>query len=120
MLKRVAVTGLGCVTPFGIGRRAFFESLAAGKSAVSLISSFDTSDFKTKIAAEIKNFDPDPYFPKSETRRMDRFTQFAAVAAKDALVDAKIDLNRLDKSRAGLVLGTGFGPPSSSWRPRRR
>ena len=109
MLKRVAVTGLGCVTPFGIGRRAFFESLVAGRSAVSLISSFDTSDFKTKIAAEIKDFDPDPYFPKSETRRMDRFSQFAAVAAKDALFDAKLDLNHLDKSHSGIVLGSGFG-----------
>lgn len=109
MLKRVAVTGLGCVTPFGIGRRAFFESLVAGKSAVSQIYSFDTSDFKTKIAAEIKYFDPAPYFPKSETRRMDRFTQFAAVSAKDALLDAKIDLDNLDKNRAGIVLGSGFG-----------
>ncbi len=114
MRKRVAVTGLGCVTPFGIGRRALFESLVAGRSAVSLISSFDTSDFKTKIAAEIKDFDPDPYFPKSETRRMDRFTQFAAVAAKDALFDAKIDLNHLDKSRAGIILGSGFGGISTT------
>ena len=109
MLKRVAVTGLGCVTPFGIGRHALFDALSAGRSAVSLVSSFDTSEFKTKIAAEIKDFDPDPYFPKSETRRMDRFTQFAAVAAKDALLDAEIDLNHLDKSRAGIVLGSGFG-----------
>ena len=109
MLKRVAVTGLGCVTPFGIGRHALFDALSAGRSAVSLVSSFDTSEFKTKIAAEIKDFDPDPYFPKSETRRMDRFTQFAAVAAKDALLDAEIDMNHLDKSRAGIVLGSGFG-----------
>lgn len=109
MLKRVAVTGLGCITPFGIGRHALFDALSAGRSAVSLVSSFDTSEFKTKIAAEIKDFDPDPYFPKSETRRMDRFTQFAAVAAKDALLDAEIDLNHLDKSRAGIVLGSGFG-----------
>ena len=109
MLKRVAVTGLGCVTPFGIGRHALFDALSAGRPAVSLVSSFDTSEFKTKIAAEIKDFDPDPYFPKSETRRMDRFTQFAAVAAKDALLDAEIDLNHLDKRRAGIVLGSGFG-----------
>lgn len=114
MLKRVAVTGLGCVTPFGIGKCTFFDSLVAGKSAVSLISSFDASEFKTKIAAEIKDFDPDPYFPKSETRRMDRFTQFAAVAAKDALLDAKLDFNHLDKSRAGIVLGTGFGGISTT------
>ena len=114
MQKRVAVTGLGCVTPFGIGRHAFFDALLAGRPAVSLISSFDTSDLKTKIAAEIKDFDPDPYFPKSETRRMDRFTQFAAVAAKDALIDAKIDLNSLDKSRAGIVLGSGFGGISTT------
>ena len=109
MLKRVVVTGLGSVTPFGVGRYSLFDALIAGRSAVSLVSSFDTSEFKTKIAAEIKNFDPDPYFPKSETRRMDRFTQFAAVAAKDALLDAKLDLNSLDKNRAGIVLGSGFG-----------
>ena len=109
MLKRVVVTGLGSVTPFGVGRSSLFDALIAGRSAVSLISSFDTSDFKTKIAAEIKNFDPDPYFPKSETRRMDRFTQFAAVAAKDAVLDAKLDLNSLNKNRAGIVLGSGFG-----------
>ncbi len=114
MRKRVAVTGLGCVTPFGIGRHALFDALLAGRPAVSLISSFDTSDLKTKIAAEIKDFDPNPYFPKSETRRMDRFTQFAAVAAKDALLDAKIDLNRFDKSRAGIVLGSGFGGISTT------
>ena len=114
MLKRVVVTGLGSVTPFGAGRSSLFDALSAGKSAVSLISSFDTSDFKTKIAAEIKDFDPDPYFPKSETRRMDRFTQFAAVAAKDALLDAKLDLNSLDKNRSGIVLGSGFGGISTT------
>lgn len=114
MLKRVAVTGLGSITPFGVGRSSLFDALIAGKSAVSQISSFDTSDFKTKIAAEIKDFDPAPYFPKSETRRMDRFTQFAAVAAKDALLDAKLDLNSLDKNRAGIVLGSGFGGISTT------
>ena len=114
MLKRVVVTGLGSVTPFGVGRYSLFDALIAGRSAVSLVSSFDTSEFKTKIAAEIKDFDPDPYFPKSETRRMDRFTQFAAVAAKDALLDAKLDLNSLDKNRAGIVLGSGFGGISTT------
>ena len=114
MQKRVAVTGLGCVTPFGIGRHTLFENLVAGKPAVSLISSFDTSDFRTKIAAEIKNFDVNSYFPKSETRRMDRFTQFAAVAAKDALLDSGLDLEKIDKSRFGIVLGSGFGGISTT------
>ncbi|MBO7126333.1 beta-ketoacyl-ACP synthase II [bacterium] len=109
MQKRVAVTGLGCVTAFGIGKKILFDNLRAGNSAVSLISSFDTSDFKTKIAAEIKDFDASLYFPKNETRKMDRFTQFAAVAAKDALLDSEIDLEKLDKSRFGVVLGVGFG-----------
>jgi len=112
--RRVVVTGTGCVTPFGAGRRTLFDSLVAGKSAVSLISSFDTSDFKTKIAAEIKNFDVNSYFPKSETRKMDRFTQLAAVAAKDALEDSKINLEKLDRSRFGVVLGTGFGGISTT------
>ena len=97
--RRVAVTGAGCVTPFGVGRGVLFDSLLAGKSAVSLISSFDTSDFKTKIAAEIKNFDPVSHFPKSETRKMDRVTQLAAVAAKDAVLDSGIKLETLDRSR---------------------
>ena len=114
MQKRVAVTGLGCVTPFGIGRHTLFENLVAGKPAVSLISSFDTSDFRTKIAAEIKDFDVNSYFPKSETRRMDRFTQFAAVAAKDALLDSGLDLEKIDKSRFGIVLGSGFGGISTT------
>lgn len=112
--RRVVVTGTGCVTPFGAGRRTLFDSLVAGKPAVSLISSFDTSDFKTKIAAEIKNFDVNSYFPKSETRKMDRFTQLAAVAAKDALEDSKINLEKLDRSRFGVVLGTGFGGISTT------
>ena len=107
--RRVAVTGMGCVTPFGVGRRLLFSNLANGNSAVSLISSFDTSGFRTRIAAEIKDFDPDPYFPKSDTRRMDRFTQFAAVAAKNALEDSGLNLEKLDKSRFGVVLGVGFG-----------
>ena len=112
--RRVAVTGMGCVTPFGTGRRTLFENLIAGNSAVSRISSFDTSDFKTKIAAEIKNFDPVSYFPKSETRRMDRVTQLAAVAAIDALEDSRINLETLDRSRFGIVLGTGFGGISTT------
>lgn len=112
--RRVVVTGLGCVTAFGVGKRTLFDSLVAGKPAVSLISSFDTSDFKTKIAAEIKNFDPEPYFPKSETRKMDRFTQFAAVAAKNALEDSGINIEKLDKNRFGVVLGTGFGGISTT------
>ena len=112
--RKVVVTGLGCVTAFGVGKKILFDSLAAGKSAVSLISSFDTSDFRTKIAAEIKNFDVNSYFPKSETRRMDRFTQFAAVAAEDALQDSGINLEKLDKKRFGIVLGTGFGGISTT------
>ena len=112
--RRDAVTGAGCVTPFGVGRGVLFDSLLAGKLAVSLISSFDTSDFKTKIAAEIKNFDPVSYFPKSETRKMDRVTQLAAVAAKDAILDSGIKLETLDRSRFGIVLGVGFGGISTT------
>ena len=114
MQKRVAVTGLGCVTPFGIGKNVFFYSIVSGKSEVSLISSFDTTDFKTKIGAEIKDFDASVYFSPNEIRKMDRFTRFAAVAAKDALEDSGINLQSLDKNRFGVVLGTGFGGISTT------
>lgn len=109
MRRRVVVTGLGCVTPFGNGWRKLWENLCAGRSAVSLISSFDTSNFRTKIAAEIKDFDIDAFFPKSESRRMERFTQLAAAAARLAVEDSAIDLGSLDKNRFGVCLGTGFG-----------
>lgn len=108
-MKRVVITGLGPVTPIGIGKEEYWDSLIAGKSGVSYITRFDTENFPTKIAAEIKNFTPEDYIDKRELRRMDRFTQYALVATFLALKDGKISLENEDKERIGVVLGSGIG-----------
>ena len=109
MPKRVVVTGMGCVTPFGNGWQKLWVNLIAGNSAISEISSFDTSNFRTKIAAEIKNFDIEPLISKQIYRKFDRFSQFAAAAAKLALIDAGIEPEGSGRKRFGITLGNGFG-----------
>jgi 3-oxoacyl-[acyl-carrier-protein] synthase II len=107
--KRVVVTGLGAVTPVGIGKDAFWQALLAGKSGIGRITRFDPTDYTTQIAGEVKDFDPTQYIDKKEAKRMDRFTQFAIVASKMALEDAKVDLTTEDLQRVGTVIGTGIG-----------
>ena len=109
MPRRVVVTGMGCVTPFGNGWRTLWDNLLAGRSAVSEITSFDTSGFRTKIAAEIKNFEIDTLIPRQIYRKFDRFSQFAAAAAKLALLDAGIEPADFGRTRFGVSLGNGFG-----------
>ncbi len=108
-MKRVVITGLGPVTPIGIGKEEYWDSLIAGKSGVGYITRFDTENFPTKIAAEIKNFTPEDYIDKRELRRMDRFAQYALVATSLALKDGEISLENEDKERIGVVLGSGIG-----------
>lgn len=108
-MKRIVITGLGCITPIGIGKDKFWEAAKAGKSGVGPITRFDTIDFTTKIAAEVKDFDPKDYLDRKEARRMDRFTQYSVVAAKLAIEDGEIDLESLNKDRIGVILGTGIG-----------
>jgi 3-oxoacyl-[acyl-carrier-protein] synthase II len=108
-LKRVVITGLGPVTPIGIGKEEYWNSLIAGKSGVDYITRFDTEKFPTKIAAEIRDFTPEDYIDKRELRRMDRFTQYALVATSLALSDGEISLEKEDKERIGVVLGSGIG-----------
>ncbi|MEW5898509.1 MAG: beta-ketoacyl synthase N-terminal-like domain-containing protein, partial [Bacillota bacterium] len=88
MPNRVVVTGLGIVSPLGIGVGTFWANLTAGVSGVGRITRFDPEGYTTQIAAEVKNFDPADYFEKKEARRLDRFTQFALVATREALADA--------------------------------
>lgn len=107
--NRVVVTGLGCVTPVGIGKDAFWNALLEGKSGIDRISRFDPTDFATQIAGEVKDFDPTQFIDKKEAKRMDRFTQFAVAAAKMAIEDAKLDLDQEDRQRIGTVIGTGIG-----------
>ena len=108
-MRRVVITGLGAVTPIGIGKDEFWNSLIHGRSGIGPITRFNTDDFSSKIAAELKDFNPEDFLDKKEARRMDRFAQYAVAAAKLAIEDGNIDLDKIDKDNVGVVLGTGIG-----------
>ena len=107
--RRVVVTGVGLVTPIGIGKDEFWNNLIAGKSGVGLITQFDTEGFDAKIAGEVKDFDFANFGDKKEGKRMDRVTQFAVAAAKMAVEDAKFTVEGMDPVRAGVCVGSGIG-----------
>lgn len=109
MKKRVVITGLGAVTPIGIGKDKFWQALLEGKSGIGKITRFDASEYTTQIAGEVKDFDPAQYIDKKEAKRMDRFTQFAVAASKMAFDDSGIDLQSEDLTRIGTMIGTGIG-----------
>lgn len=109
MKKRVVITGLGAITPVGNTAEAFWQALLAGHSGIGPITRFDASDYDAKIAGEVKGFEPTEFIDKKEARRMDRFTQFAIAAAKMALVDSGMDLEKEDRSRIGAFVGSGIG-----------
>jgi 3-oxoacyl-[acyl-carrier-protein] synthase II len=100
---------MGTLTPIGIGLKAFWEALVAGKSGVGYITQFDASGLDTRIAAEVKGFDPTEYMEKKEVRRMDRYAQMAVAAATMAIQDAKLDLDSVDRERIGCWIGSGVG-----------
>lgn len=108
-LKRVVVTGIGALTPIGNTKDEFWKGLAAGVSGAAPITRFDASLFKTQFACEVKNFDVEQFIDKKEARKMDAFTQYAMVTADEAIVDAGLDLETIDKSRAGVIWGSGIG-----------
>ncbi len=107
MYKRVVVTGIGAVTPIGIGKDEFWENLVQGKSGVKTIDHL--RDFPTYMAATIDHFEPQDFMEKRDVKKMDRFTHFAQAAAKMAIDDAKLDLSREDRERIGVIVGTGIG-----------
>jgi len=108
-MKRVVVTGMGAVTPLGNTLQEFWTNLVNGKSGAAAITKFDASKFKTRFACEVKNFDPLDHFEKTEIRKMDPFTQYAIVAAAEAIEDCGVDLNAADKTRIGVIWGSGNG-----------
>ncbi len=110
MDRKVVITGIGLVTPLGIGKEEFWNNLIAGNSGVDRIKSFDPSDLDSQIAAEVEGFEPKEYFknPK-DARRTDRYAQFAIAAAKLALEDSGIDLDKTELERFGVVVGSGIG-----------
>jgi len=107
--KRVVVTGMGVISPVGTGLNKFWDSLIKGKSGIDKITRFDTSDLPSRIAGEVRDFNPEAYIEKKELKRLDRFTQFAISATKMALEDADLDLSTVDKTRIGVILGSGIG-----------
>src|SRR5690554_2480705 len=109
MKKRVVITGLGIITALGQDVEEFWPAIVNGRSGVSLITAFDTTNFDVKIGCEVKDFDPSAFIDKKSHRRMDRFVQFAVVAALKALQDSGIEINEENATRVGVVLGSGIG-----------
>lgn len=108
-LKRVVITGLGALTPIGNSVKEYWDNLQKGVSGAAPITKFNTEKFKTQFACEVKNFDPQTYIHKREVRRMDVFAQYAIAASEEAVQDAKIDLETVDKDRVGVIWGSGIG-----------
>ncbi len=108
-LKRVVVTGLGALTPIGNTKDEFWEGLIGGKSGAAPITYFDTEKFKTKFACELKNFEATDFLDRKEARKMDKFAQYAMVAADEAIADAKLNLDEVNKLRVGVIWGAGIG-----------
>ncbi len=108
-LKRVVVTGLGALTPIGNTKDEFWEGLIGGKSGAAPITYYDTEKFKTKFACEVKNFTATDFLDRKEARKMDKFAQYAMVAADEAIGDANLDLEKVDKLRVGVIWGAGIG-----------
>lgn len=109
MMKRVVITGLGALTPIGNNVGDFWQSLLKGVSGANCITKFDTSKFKTKFACELKGFDPLNYMEKAEARKYDLFTQYALISVEEAVKNANISFETLNKNRIGVIWGSGNG-----------
>ncbi|MEL6495432.1 MAG: beta-ketoacyl-ACP synthase II [Cyanobacteria bacterium J06623_7] len=107
--KRVVITGLGAITPIGNNLADYWDSLLQGRSGVGKVTLFDATNHACQIAAEVKNFDPHEYLDKKDAKRMDRFSQFGVCASKQAIADARLEINELNADRIGVLIGTGVG-----------
>ena len=108
-MRRVVVTGMGVITPIGNSVQEFWEGIKAEKIGINPIKNFDTADYKAKLSADVKDFDPKKYMDAKSAKRMDRFSQFAVAAAKEAMEDAKLDMAEEDPFRVGISIGSGVG-----------
>lgn len=108
-MNRVVITGIGAITPIGNSIDELWDSLINGRSGIDKVTRFDVSSYPTKLAAEVKDFEPTEYIDKKEAKRMDRFTQFALASAKMALIDSGLDLEKEDLDRIGVIYGSGIG-----------
>lgn len=109
MDNRVVVTGMGAITPIGNNVEEFWKSIKEGKCGIDKITLFDTTNHKVTLAAEVKNFDADEILGKKEARKLDRFSQFAVVAAKEAMADSGLDNIEFDRERFGVIVSSGIG-----------
>ncbi len=109
MERRVVITGMGAITPIGKNVEEFWNGIKEGKCGIDQITHFDTADYKVKLAAEIKDYNPEEYFDKKASKRMDKFSQYAVIAAKEAWVDSKLDKETEDMEKVGVILGSGIG-----------
>jgi 3-oxoacyl-[acyl-carrier-protein] synthase II len=107
--RRVVVTGMGLVIPTGIGVETAWKNVCEGKSGIGLLTRFDTNGFETKIAGEVKDFNPELYIDKKEIKRMDLFVQYAIAATKEALEDAQLNIAPENCEQIGVIVGTGLG-----------
>ena len=107
--RRVVVTGIGCLTALGPDTATFWDSLIKGRSGISRITRFDPTDFPSKVGAEIREFDPGKFMDPKEAKRNDRYTQYAVAASRMAVEDAKLDVNKIDSERFGVIIGSGIG-----------
>ena len=108
-LRRVVVTGLGALTPIGNDVMSYWDGLVSGKSGADHITYFDTSKFKTQFACELKGYDPLNHFERKEARKLDKFAQYALVCSEEAIQDSKLDIDSIDKTRVGVIWGSGIG-----------
>ena len=113
-MKRVVVTGMGTINPLGLNVSEFWDNVKAGKCGIGEITYFDTTEYKTKIAAEVKGFEPSNYMDAKEAKRMSKFSQFAVAAAKEAYKDAKLEGASVDVERMGVYVSSGVGGLSDS------
>ena len=109
MERRVVITGLGAITPIGNNVEEFWKGIKEGKCGIDEITEFDASNFKVKLAGEVKGFNAEEHFEKREAKRMDRFSQFAVVAAREAWKDSGLDKEKEDMYRVGVIVGSGIG-----------
>ena len=109
MERRVVITGLGAITPIGNNVEEFWKGIKEGKCGIDEITEFDTTDFKVKLAGEVKNYNPEDYFDRREAKRMDKFSQFAIVAAREAWKDSGLDKEKEDMTRVAVIVGSGIG-----------
>ena len=108
-MRRVVVTGLGALTPLGKNLHEYWEGLKNGVSGAGLITRFDTSKFKTKFACEVKGYDSADYFDRKEANKLDLYSQYAHISCEEAISDSGLDLDKIDKDRAGVIWSSGIG-----------